>query len=217
MTDNRKFKAVIFDIDGTLTPDISWTALTRDVGASIEEHMKIFRAHQGGEITHEISTRELTELWRKTGNAKKGFFEALFMKWGLKDGAKELMDYLLSKGYLICLITGSTELYAGIIAKRLGIKTWFANASFDWDDKGNLTGFHYDINQKEKKLKQFLEFCRENEIEPGDCAVVGDGYNDAELFSLTGNGIAMESDGSHHLEKIAWKKVKNLGEIKNIL
>ena len=217
MINNRKFKAVIFDIDGTLTPEISWTALTRDMGASVEEHLKIFKAHQNNEITYESSKQKLLELWWKTGNAKKPFFKTLFNGWKLKSGTKELIEYLFSRGYLICLITGSTDLYADIIAKRLGIKIWFANASFDWDINGKLINFHYDINQKEKKLEQFLKFCKENDINPKDCVVVGDSYNDAELFSITGNGISMELEDSHHLEKIAWKKVKNLSEIKDLL
>jgi HAD superfamily phosphoserine phosphatase-like hydrolase len=217
MAEKRKFKAVIFDIDGTLTPEISWTALTRDMGASVEEHMVIYHEHRDGKITYETSKRKLLELWRKTGNTDKNYFETVFSGWPLKDGAKDLIDYLNLKNYLLCLITGSTSLYAEIVAKRLGIKEWFANASFDWDDKGNLIDFHYEIEQEKVKLNQFVEFCRKKGLDPKDCAVVGDGYNDAGLFSLTGNGIAVKSKDSHFLDEIAWKKIENLSEIKDLL
>jgi FMN phosphatase YigB (HAD superfamily) len=32
----QNIKAVVFDIDGTLTPQNSWTAFTRDIGVLIE-------------------------------------------------------------------------------------------------------------------------------------------------------------------------------------
>lgn len=217
MTQKRTLKAVIFDIDGTLTPDVSWTALTRDLGTSVEKHLEIFHGHRDGKITHETSKRELLKLWQETGNANKAFFQKLFMEWPLKDGAGELIDYLKSKGYLICLITGAADLYAEVIAKRLGIKDFFSNSQFIWDDNGKLKDFHYDIKQDKKKLEQFLKFCREQSLDPRDCAVVGDSHNDTELFSATGNGIAVNSKNSHHLEKIAWKIISNLNEIKELL
>jgi Predicted hydrolases of the HAD superfamily len=45
---------------------------------------------------------------------------------------------------------------------------------------------------------------------------VGDSRNDIEAFKLTGNGIAIYPY-DRELEEIAWKKIKSLSEIKDIL
>ncbi len=217
MNNSHPFKAVIFDIDGTLTPDVSWTALTRDLGGSVEKHLELYRGHRDGTIAYEISKGELLKLWQATGNANKNFFEKLFMDWPFREGAEELVNHLKSKGYLICLITGAVDLYAEVVAKRLGITHFIPNAQFVWDENGKLIDFDYEVKQDEKKLEQFLEFCREQNLDPLDCVVVGDGYNDVKLFSLTGNGIMVRSEGAHHLEDIAWKKVGNLSEIMDLL
>lgn len=44
-------KAVVFDIDGTLSPEVSWLALTRDLGASVEEHAQIYADYKAGRIS----------------------------------------------------------------------------------------------------------------------------------------------------------------------
>jgi phosphoserine phosphatase len=44
-------KAAIFDIDGTLSPEVSWTELTHRLGTSVEEHLRIFGKYRRGEIS----------------------------------------------------------------------------------------------------------------------------------------------------------------------
>jgi phosphoserine phosphatase len=74
-------KAIIFDIDGTLSPEISWLALTRDLGASVDEHIRIYTDLKQGRIDYPESKRQLINLWRATGNANKAFFQKLFENW----------------------------------------------------------------------------------------------------------------------------------------
>lgn len=53
-------KAIIFDIDGTLSPEVSWLALTRDLGASVEEHIQIYKNYKEGKLlTKNPSTNSL--------------------------------------------------------------------------------------------------------------------------------------------------------------
>ena len=65
-----RIKAIIFDIDGTLTPQISWTAFTRDIGGSVAKHLAIYQDHLNGSIGLDNSKRQLLGLWQATGNAK---------------------------------------------------------------------------------------------------------------------------------------------------
>lgn len=214
--DLENIKAVIFDVDGTLSPQISWTALTKDLGASVEEHLKIFKEFQEQKTTYEVSKEKLLILWQETGNAKRQFLEQLFINWPLRKDAEKIISFLKNKEYLLCIITGSFDLYAQIIAKRLGIKYYFSNTKLDWDSKENLTNFHYFKNQASKKLEQFTEFCKMQNIKPENCVAVGDDENNIKLFKII-KGIAVKSIHSEPLEEIAWKTINNLLEIKEIL
>ena len=58
------FKAVVFDIDGTLTPQVSWTAFTKDIGGSVVEHLAIYEDTLNGKLGLDDSKRKLLEMWR---------------------------------------------------------------------------------------------------------------------------------------------------------
>ena len=109
------------------------------------------------------------------------------------------------------------DLFAEIAAKKVGADHWYANTTLIWDKNGNLEDFIYYLKQGEKKLEQFLSFCSEFSVEPVECAVIGDGENDIPLFRKSEHGIAVESPNLHHLDTIAWKKIKELKEIEQML
>ena len=69
----RTPKAVVFDIDGTLSPEVSWLALTRDLGAPVDQHVQIYNDYKEGLIDYPTSKAQLIGLWRATGNANKEF------------------------------------------------------------------------------------------------------------------------------------------------
>ena len=212
----KEIKAVILDIDGTLAPGTSWTRLTRDLGASTDQHLKIFEEFTEGRITYEDAVGQLLKLWRATGKATKQDFQAIFENWPLREESKEVVDFLKSKGYIVVKITGSMDLYAEVVAKKLGISFYYANTGLVWDNEGKLVDFHYFKDQAGKKVEQLLQFCREQGLSPEDCVVVGDGINDIELFKLT-RGVALKSPNSAEIEKIAWKTIDNLSELKEAL
>lgn len=207
-----EIKAVIFDIDGTLTPEISWLALTRDLSASTEEHIAIYNAYKNGETDYAQSKQLLLDLWQATGNANKSYFEALFNSLPLVDDASAVVSELQKK-YNVCLITGSMDLYAATIAAKLGITDWFANTVLQWDANGDLIDMSYELNQGQKKLEQFLGYCSTRSIQPNECVVVGDSDNDIELFKVSGRGIAVGTAVPEELSAVAWKSVGGLGEL----
>lgn len=210
-------KAVIFDIDGTLTPEISWTKLTLELGASVPDHLQIYENFKLGKLTYEESKKTLIALWQSSGPVTKGRLARMFESWTLNEGAIPLFRYLKSRGYKTCLITGSFDLYAEVIAKRLGADFWYANTKLAFNAQDKLTDFVYERDAGKKKLSQFLQFCGEQHLEPQECIVVGDDSNDTELFKLTGRGVAIQSPTSHTLEGVAWRKIKELAGLKEIL
>ena len=212
-----EIRAVVFDIDGTLLPDISWTRMTLGLGVSVPDHLRIYEDFKKGRMEYAESKKALLALWRGRGELRRERLKAMFDDWELKKDAKPLMDYLSAKGYLLCLITGSMDLFAETVAEKLGIGSWYANGLLHWDEEGFLRDFDWEPRAAEKKTEQFREFCAKHSLEPSQCAAVGDDSNDLELFRVSGRGILVESPTSQVLQASAWKKVRNLEEIMKIL
>lgn len=207
-------KVITFDIDTTLTHEVSWYLLTEQLGADPKTHREIFNDYLADKITYPVAKSRLIKLWQNTGNCNKVFFEKIFQNTKLKNDTKDIINYFQSKGILICLITGSVDVYAEIISKRLGIENYYFNTKLIWNENNDLVDFDYDKNQGALKLNQFKEFCLINNISLKEAYVVGDDENDIELFKYTKHGIAVKSPSSHKVEKYAWKVIKNLTELK---
>lgn len=209
-------KAVIFDVDGTLNTQNSWTALTKDLGGSAGEHLRVFKDFLEEKATYENSKEKLLKVWQATGNANKQSFQGIFERWPLREEALGVIDFLKNKELIVCIITGSMDLYAEVVAKRLGIPFYYANTELIWDKEGNLTDYHYFKDQAGKKLEQFQQFCEEQNLTPEECIIVGDDENDIELFKIA-RGVALKSPDSKNIEPIAWKVIDDLAELKTIL
>lgn len=214
----RKYKAVIFDIDGTLTRHNSWRSFTHGIGASVEDHMKIYGDHLSGKISLEESKRLLLKMWQATGKANRSNIDRLYEEWFIREDAQELIDWLRSQQYRIYLITGSVGIYAQHIAARLGVADYISSAELYFNDAGDLVDFHYTADQGAAKLVQMQDYCNHQRIQPNECVPVGDGDNDIELFRVTGNGILIDHDRvSDRLRDTARWTVKELAHIRPIL
>ncbi len=213
----KTFKAIIFDIDGTLTNDVSsWTSLTEKLGASKKRHNEIHEDFVNGKISHLVGKKELISMWHATGNANREFILNLFNTWKLKEGVVELIEKLQNQGYIIALISGSMDLFVSSIAHRLRIDDCYANAQLVWEDDNTLVNFLYEEHQGNKKEDQLQEFCKKYKIQPSECVVIGDSENDIELFKLTGNGIAV-LPANNELKTVAWKEISGLNQLDELL
>ncbi|OGY61125.1 MAG: hypothetical protein A3I33_01415 [Candidatus Colwellbacteria bacterium RIFCSPLOWO2_02_FULL_45_11] len=211
------FKAVIFDLDGTLASLLSWNRITEGLGVSLKKHRDLYHELTDGSLSQEEADKALFDLWVSGGKATKENFLSIFREMPLRSGAKDTVSYLVNKGYKLCIITGAVNLYARYSADTLGIERWFANAEVAFDNNA-LTHFKSDMRQDEKKLEQFKQYLEEENLEAKDCVPVGDSWNDHKIFEATGNGIAIKSGYEDpELEKIAWKVINELPELKDIL
>lgn len=214
------FKAVVFDIDGTLTRDISWVRLTKEIGGSIEFNDEVIRAWGKDKLSEKETTGKLIKNWSKDSRADKENFISILSGIPLREDAKETISYLKEKGYLVTLITGSFDLYAEIVGKELGVENYFANTILLWDDSNKLIDIKTvkDEEAKNRKIEYFKEWLTSNNLKPEECVAVGDSSNDIELFKITGNGIAMKTEfEAEELEKVAWKTINRLSELRSVL
>lgn len=146
----NNIKVIIFDVDGTLSDDISWLKITECLGADPKIHTQIFDRMKKGELSYPDAKKQLIDLWQKTGNANKLFMKNMFSDWNLKDDSVETIKYLSEK-YRICLMSGAVDFYVETVAQKLEIRDWFANTELIWDSKNNLIDFNYFIDQSAKK------------------------------------------------------------------
>ena len=205
-------KAIIFDVDGTLSPEISWTALTRDLGASVEGHISIYQQYKSGQTEYLASKQQLIKLWQATGNANKNHFLRLFEDWPLAPEAPATVN-TLAANHSICLITGSMDLYVQAVAGKLHVPDYYANTTLYWDEAGNLVDMDYELNQANRKIEQFLGYCSLHSITPQQCIVIGDSDNDIELFKTSGRGVAIGTEIPESLREVSWRTIQTLDEL----
>lgn len=205
-------KAVALDIDNTLTNSVSWLRVTELLGASVATHEAIFDRFSRRELPYAEAKRQLIALWQQTGQARRAHWKALFAEWPLADGAAQLIGQLHQRGYTTALITGSVDLFAETIARRLHIPHWYANTKLIWNEEGLLTDFQYVRDQAAQKLQDLTLFATAAGITVTECAAVGDGSNDLEIFRATGHGIAV-GPTDPALQAAAWRTVSTLGHV----
>lgn len=212
-------KAVIFDIDGTVTPNSnSWLAMTRDMGASVEEHKAIFfEGFKEGKVHYDQVRERLIALWRATGNANRSRLETIFQNWPVHDDAKKIIDFFRDKGLQVAFITGSTSMYAKIVADKFGVADFYASGQLEFDEDDNLVDFHFPLDESERKLEHLVAYCEGKSINLQEVVALGDSNNDVAIFSATKRGIIVGKDRPQSLIDVAWKEASSLREAKEIL
>lgn len=209
-------KVVVFDIDGTLTSEVSWLKLTESLGADTTLHKQIFDDFKNKKMSYLEAKSQLVSLWLSTKKSNKQTLTNIFNSWNLKSDAEKLVEYLKTK-YTIILISGSVDLYVETVAKKLNIENWYANTTLVWNKNNEISDFHYEANQAQKKFEQLSEFLDESGLKKEDCLIIGNGDSDLVLFQELPYGITINKEPYPELEKLAWKKVTNLSEIKELL
>lgn len=211
-------KAVVFDMDGTLTEHNSWLEFSKALGVSAKDHIKIYKDTITGKIGLDQSKRLLLDMWQISENANEAYIQKLFESWTIKKDAEYVNNWLIHKGVKTCIISGSVKQCAEVVAKKIGIDTVYTSAKLHYDSNGLLSAFDYVIDQAAVKLDHLKQFCKENDLSINECIVVGDGDNDIALFEATKRGIFVETKySSEQLRSLAWKSVTQLREITDII
>lgn len=210
-------KIICFDVNGTLVDQNSWDIFTSD--KEIEKKLKdISDDYENNKIPLKDFWNQVVLVLRSTGNANIEYIRNHSDDVNvLKEGAEDLINYLKEKGYKIYLISCSMDIYLEELTRKLKLDGFFAGTKFIFDENGELLSIESECfenkNFKEEKVRKVAE---ENNAEIEDIIFVGDGGNDIGAFKITKNGIAIDSK-VEELRNIAWKNVKQLKEIKDIL
>lgn len=213
-----KIKAVILDLDQTLTTDTaSWYQFTELLGANSKVHEEIFTRFRKGELSYAAAKLELINLWRGAHSLTRQSIQELFSQVKLRDGALEAVAYLKTK-YRLCIISGAIDIFVAVMAEKLGITDFFAATRFKFDSAGQLSDFDYTLSRGEEKLGFLQQFCNKHDLERIDCAAVGDGESDRPIFDEVGLPILfIAEETAPELRESIPQQIKEWREIKKFL
>lgn len=180
-------KMVVFDLDGVLTDvDSSWQTVHRAFGVDNEEN---FQKHLRGEIDYKEFMRSDISLW---GRAHISRIKSILDQVPLMKGARETLERLRKEGLKTAIISSGISMLAERVKGELGIDFVFANRLLT-DEGGFLLRDGEEVVTLRNKGVVLEKLCREEDIRPEDCAVVGDSGFDVSLFEKAGLNIAFNA------------------------
>ncbi len=211
----KKPKAIITDVDSTLTERTTWYALTEKLGGSPYEHADLFMQFLRGEMTFHQVKKDLFKIWNTNGPVHKNQLVDIFRDIPLKGEAHAMVNNLKEAGYTLCLISGSIEMFIEEVAKKFEIEHYYGNSVFHFDNDGYWIDLEYSKDESKLKIEQFEDFLKKTGFKAEECLAIGDGDNDLELFSRM-PGIVVNPK-SEHLKELAWQEIKYLPRVIQLL
>jgi len=182
----RPCRAVLFDLDGTLTPVTSvWQHIHERLGvwdADAERHQQAYRS---GAIDYEEFCRRDAAHWK---GMKESDLRAITDAIPYRAGARDCVALLQKAGVLVGVISTGLTLLAERVGRELGMAYTIANRLVA--RHGVLTG-EVKINVEQSGKDEAVDlFCSQFGISHREVATVGDGEGDIPMFSRSGFSIA---------------------------
>lgn len=209
----NNIKLICFDLDETIITHSSWKILHEALGVSKEEDRKMWIEYRDGQVSYdEWNTKVLNHYLKHQDATREGITDIL-SRYTYANGAREAIQYLKDKGYILVLISGSIDILVDIVMRDLGMHFAKANNTFVFNENNRLQAIHSDGDDTKAKVIHLENFCKTLNIDMHQCACVGDGANDLGLFKKTGHGITFKGS---NVEKDAWKVIGTLHDLKDI-
>lgn len=207
-------KLVTFDLDDTLIQQNSWLVLNRALGISDEEDSRLYNLYAQGELSYEDWMQALLLHYQKCDHANRSFITQVLTGYTLMDGVKRCVSTLHNNGIRTALISGSLDVVVEHVAQHLGIPHVFACNALIFDEDDILQTIEHSGDEHIAKTNYLKQLLRSLNVAPHECACVGDGANDRDMFELTGRGITFRGS---KIEHDAWKVVDTITEIPDII
>jgi len=211
---DRKADLVVFDLNRTVIHENTWEDLNLAMGVTREEDALFMKWYEEGIVSYEEGQKFLDRIYLSRGKATEQEMAKIMSKYTYREGAKEIMLWLKKQGYKLALISGSIDSAVEKVARDLEIDMWRAHNKLRFDDSGRFLRIECYGDDADFKLDAVKEFCRDLAIEMDQVVCVGDGYNDRKIFEATGRGVTFAGS---QVEKDAWKVIKELEDLKEIL
>lgn len=182
-------KTLVFDIDGTLTTNISWERLNAAAGVTPEEDYALYSGFMRSDFNYESWTRQLSALYKSRGVLTRQSAKTALNNFELKAGVIETITACRDRGYTIMLLSGGFVTMAEAVGEQVLADVVYATSDISFDDAGNFDHFISGGEEGEAKANILRTYCIKENIALTDCIALGDSENDVPLFKLTGNGV----------------------------
>jgi len=213
--ERMKSKLVFFDCDGVLVFGKPWPRLHQVVGIPKKLEEKWFWGYYSGKLSFKQWVKNVEDVY-----IKKGLTRALFKKtlkqYTINPEAPPLIKYLKRKKIKTAVVSSGIDYYVKPVAEKLGLDFWRANYTFTFNKNEKFVRFNYLAPDEKAKVVQIKEICQKLKVRPTKTIFVGDSVNDLEAFKFTKHGVLYRTEVDGY-KKAAWKTIKNLSEIKNLL
>ncbi len=186
---SRPLKAIIFDLDGTLTPVGSvWQHIHERLGTWEEGGIVSLGAFLTGRISYlEFAIRDAA-LWKGVGRER---LEEIVSEIPLRKGAHETIEVLKQEGYRLALLSSGLDVLAHKVAARLGFEVCVSNQlGFSNEVLDGRVSIYVTWDGKPRHIPGI---CRLFGVEPSETAAIGDSAGDAFLFPEVGFGVAFNA------------------------
>jgi len=179
-------RAVLFDLDGTLTPVPSvWQHIHERLGvwdADAERHQQDYRS---GAIDYEEFCRRDAAHWK---GMRESDLRAITDAIPYRTGTRDCVALLQQSGLLVGVISTGLTLLADRVGRELGLAYVIANRLVA--RQGVLTG-EVKINVEHSGKDEAVDlFCAQFGLDHRQVAAVGDSDGDVPMFSRSGFSIA---------------------------
>ncbi len=214
-----KFKAVFFDCDGVLTDD-GWHKLdSLFVPEDLDRKWK--DEFNKNKLTVENWIKNSSIFYQKS-KLDRNLITKIYENVKINPEAPGLFAYLKKKGIKTAVISNGFKYYVEPVATTLEADFWKTNTSIIFDENDVFKKFEFLIEDGHlAKVLPMNNICKNLNIGLEETMFVGDSFADIDAFELTKHGVLyqmkeFETD-TKELEKHAWKKIKNLSEIKKFI
>lgn len=206
-------KLVVLDVDGTLTQTNSWLQLNLALGMTEAEDQALYNQYSDGQISYPQWQAALLSNYQKYGEATKTQVKNVATDFELVPGASDMVHYLQNK-YQVILASGSYYEHVAAVASKLDVSHFFAANTFVYDENDCLVAIKSTGDEGDAKRDFVSALALKESLTPNNIACIGDGGNDAQLFTFTQRGITFVGSP---LTTIAWQTIPDLPSIKQIL
>lgn len=210
-----KPKVVFFDCDGVLVISNPWIKLNFAVKIPEAIDRSWLKDYYSGKITFRQWIKRIEKAYLKRG-LSFSLFKKLLSRPKINSEVFGILRYLKKKKIKTAVISSGIDYCVKTIAKKLDLDFWRANYNFIFGKDGKFRRIDYVDTEEKAKAIQIKEICRKLKIKPTQTIFVGDSFNDVDAFKLTKHGVMYQSKDKT-LKKVAWKRIKNLSELKNLL
>lgn len=181
------YRAIIFDLDGTLTPVRSvWKHLHEALGLWDGEARRHQKAFEAGEIGYEEWCALDAAHWK---GLRESDLRAIADGIPYREGVHECVGALRTAGALVGVISTGLNLLAERVRDDLGLAYTICNRLESVD--GILTGTVKVNVAHDRKDEAFDLFCSQFGVPPARVIAIGDSDGDIPMFRRAGFAVAV--------------------------